>query len=466
MEAHRAPLGAAYEAAAAFLDAVGDRPVGPRGDVRDALGGPLPERGEAPAAVVERLIAAADPGLIASAGPRYFGFVIGGALPSALAADWLAATWDQDAALEVMSPAAAAAEEAAGSWVKELLRLPAGASFGFPTGAQMANFTGLAAARHEVLRRAGGDVERDGLAGAPRVQVVAGGEVHTTVPLALRYLGLGGSPEVAEADEQGRMRPDLLAAVLRTDGGPAIVCAQAGNVNSGAFDPLAEIGDVCSERGAWLHVDGAFGMWAAASPALAHLVQGIERADSWATDCHKWLNVPYDSAFVACTHPDAHAAAMSWQAAAYVAPGAGREPTQFVPESSRRARGFAVWAALRELGREGVAALVERCCAHARRFAAVLGAEEGVEILNDVVLNQVLVRFDASDARTQAVVRGVQEEGTAWLGGTVWQGRAAMRISVSNWSTTEADVDRSAEAIVGVHRAIRSVRGASRRMRA
>jgi glutamate/tyrosine decarboxylase-like PLP-dependent enzyme len=457
MEQHRAALGAAHEAAIAFLDGVDERFVGPRSDVRAAFAGPLPERGEGAAAVVERLITASGPGLVASAGPRYFGFVIGGALPSALAADWLAATWDQDAALEVMSPAAAAAEEAAGSWVKELLGLPAGASFGFPTGAQMANFTGLAAARHHVLRVAGWDVERDGLAAAPRVQVVVGGEVHTTVPLALRYLGLGGPSDVADADDQGRMRPDALAAVLRTDGGPAIVCAQAGNVNSGAFDPLSELADVCEGRGAWLHVDGAFGMWAAANPAHAHLTQGIERADSCATDCHKWLNVPYDSAFVACTRPDAHAAAMSWQAAAYVAPGAGREPTQYVPESSRRARGFAVWAALRELGREGVAALVGRCCAHAQRFAAVLGAEDGVEILNDVVLNQVLVRFDDSDERTQ-VIRAVQQEGTAWLGGTVWHGRHAMRISVSSWATTEADVDRSAAAIVACFRSARASR--------
>ncbi len=452
---HRAALEAAHEAAAAFLDGIGDRFVGPRVDVRDAFGGPLPEHGEDAAAVVGRLVAAADPGLVATAGPRYFGYVMGGALPGALAADWLAAAWDQVATLDVMSPAAAAAEEVAGSWILELLGLPADASFGFASGAQMANFTGLGAARNHVLGNAGWDVERKGLTGSPRVQVVVGGEAHATIPQALRYLGLGGTPEVAEADAQGRMRPDALSTALRTDGGPAIVCAQAGNVNSGAFDPLHELADVCAERGAWLHVDGAFGLWAGASPALRHLVTGLERADSWATDCHKWLNVPYDSAFVACAHPPAHSASMSWEAA-YIVPGAGREPYRYVPESSRRARGFAVWAAFRQLGREGIAAMVDRCCAHARRFANVLGAEHGVGILNDVVLNQVLVRFDDSDELTNDVISRVQRDGTAWLGGTVWHGAAAMRISVSNWSTREDDVDRAAAAIAAAHRSARA----------
>ena len=451
---HRAALAAAHDAAVAFLDGVSGRFVGSRADVRDALGGPLPDRGEDAALIVELLVAAADPGLVATAGPRYFGFVMGGSLPAALAADWLTAAWDQVATLEVMSPAAAAAEEAAGAWIKELLGLPASASFGFPSGAQMANFTGLAAARQHVLQRAGWDVERDGLAGAPRIQVVVGGEAHATIPQALRYLGLGGTPEIAAADGQGRMRPDALAAALSADTGPAIVCAQVGNVNSGASDPLPEIADICAERGAWLHVDGAFGLWAGANPKLRHLVSGIERADSWATDCHKWLNVPYDSAFVACAHPDAHSAAMSWEAA-YIVPGSGREPYRYVPESSRRARGFAVWAAFRQLGREGIAAMVDRCCAHARRFETTLRATAGVEILNDVVLNQVLVRFDDSDEQTEAVIRRVQREGTAWLGGTIWHGRTAMRISVSNCSTSEEDVDRSAAAIIAAHRAVR-----------
>ena len=451
---HRAALAAAHDAAVAFLDGVSGRFVGPRADVRDALGGPLPERGEDAAVIVERLVAAVDPGLVATAGPRYFGFVMGGSLPAALAADWLTAAWDQVASLDVMSPAAAAAEEAAGEWIKELLGLPADASFGFPSGAQMANFTGLAAARQHVLQRAGWDVERDGLAGAPRILVVVGGEAHATIPQALRYLGLGGTPAIATADGQGRMRPDALSAVLSADSGPAIVCAQVGNVNSGASDPLPEIADICAERCAWLHVDGAFGLWAGASPKLRHLVSGIERADSWATDCHKWLNVPYDSAFVACAHPDAHSAAMSWEAT-YIVPGSGREPYRYVPESSRRARGFAVWAAFRQLGREGIGAMVDRCCAHARRFEAALRVIAGIEILNDVVLNQVLVRFDDSDEQTEAVIRRVQREGTAWLAGTVWHGRAAMRISISNWSTSEEDVDRSAAAIIAAHRDVR-----------
>ena len=335
-----------------------------------------------------------------------------------------------------------------GRWIAELLGLPAGVTSGFVTGAQGANTTGLAAARQHVLAREGWDVSGNGLQGAPRIRVLAGAERHVTIDRSLRLLGLGSATlELIEADEQGRMRPDALRAALAGAAGPVIVCAQAGNVNTGAFDPLAEIADVCEKAGGWLHVDGAFGLWAAASPRLRHLVRGSERADSWATDAHKWLNVPYDCGLVFCRHPESHGQAMA-VAASYLQRADGRSPSDWVPESSRRARGFAVWAALRSLGRTGVADLVERCCDHAGTFAELLGAEPGVEILNDVVLNQVLVRFGDDDETTRQVVRRVQEDGTCWLGGTDWHGRAAMRISVSSFRTTRADVERSAAAIL------------------
>ncbi len=366
----------------------------------------------------------------------------------------MAAAWDQIASLTVMSPAAAAAEDAAGAWLKELLGLPGEASFGFATGAQMANFTALAAARHHVLEQVGWDVERLGLTAAPPIQVVMGAESHATVAQALVYLGLG-APERAAADDQGRMLPGSLRDVLSRTTGPAIVCAQAGNVDSGSFDPFDEVADVCAERGAWLHVDGAFGLWAAASPTVRYLCRGVDRADSWATDCHKWLNVPYDSAFVACRHEASHRAAMTWRAP-YVEPEAGREPYQFVPEASRRARGFAVWAAVRELGSDGVAAMIDRSCANARYFAELLAAEPGFTILNDVVLNQVVVRVDDSDAVTAAVTRRVQDEGTTWFSGTRWRGLGAFRLSVSNWATTRVDIERSAAAIVRGARDVRA----------
>ena len=446
----RPELDLAHTAALTYLAGLRERPVGPAdpADSRDGFEVPLPEEGSAPQDVVARLLAAAEPGLVASSGPRYFGYVVGGSLEAAVAADWLAAAWDQVAGLEVMSPAAAAAEEVAGHWVLDLLGLPADASYGFPTGAQMANFTGLATARHVVLDRVGWDVEADGLQGAPRIQVVVGGQAHATIAQALRFAGLGSRPDVAAADAQGRMRPDALAQVLRRDDGPAVVCVQAGNVNTGGFDPFDEIADLCAEVGAWLHVDGAFGLWAGASDSLRPLVSGVERADSWAVDCHKWLNVPYDCAFVATRHPTAHLAAMTWEAP-YVVPGAGRDPYRYVPESSRRARGFAVWAALSQLGRRGVEGLLDRSCEQARRFARELSAADpGIAVLNDVVLNQVLVRFDDSDEVTRAVLAGVQAAGEAWIGGSTWEGRAVMRISVSGWMTTDADVDRSVAAVL------------------
>jgi glutamate/tyrosine decarboxylase-like PLP-dependent enzyme len=451
----------ALETAAAhatqFLRGLPERPVAARAgaeELRARLGGPLPEHPADPAEVVAQLAKLADDGLVATAGPRYFGFVVGGSLPAALAADWLAAAWDQNAGLFVLGPAAATVEDVAAGWLTELLGLPATASCGFVTGGLGANFGGLAAARNHVLARAGWDVERDGLLGAPPVEVVVGAERHVTIDVALRYLGLGsGRLRVVPADDQGRMDAAALGEVLAAVEGPTIVCAQAGNVNTGAFDPLAAICAAGHDHGAWVHVDGAFGLWAGASPALRHLVAGVEQADSWATDAHKWLNVPYDSGLVFVAHPQAHLAAFA-KVASYLTPGQGgeRDPDGFVPEGSRRARGFPVWAALRSLGRSGVAELVERCCGHARRFADALAAADGVEVLNEVVLNQVLVRFadpgGDHDGRTREVIRRVQADGTLWLGGTIWQGMAAMRISVSNWSTTTDDVDRSVAAIL------------------
>jgi glutamate/tyrosine decarboxylase-like PLP-dependent enzyme len=394
------------------------------------------------------LIAAAEPGIVGTQTGRYFGFVVGSALPAAVAADWLSTTWDQDAFSVVLSPAGAAVEAVAAGWLADLLGLPQDVASGFVTGAQGANTTALAAARQHVLAEAGWDVGRDGLFGAPPVRVLVGDQRHVTIDRSLRLLGLGTAVvEPVPADDQGRMRADALREALTTAERPTIVCAQVGNVNTGAFDPLDEIADACTEAGAWLHVDGAFGLWAAASPRFRHLVQGCERADSWATDAHKWLNVPYDCGVVFCRHPESHGAAMA-VAASYLQRADGRSPSDWVPESSRRARGFAVWAALRSLGRAGVADLVERCCDHARTFADLLGSEPGVEILNEVVLNQVLVRFGDDDATTREVVRRVQEDGTCWLGGTDWQGRAAMRISVSSFRTTREDVERSVGAIL------------------
>jgi glutamate/tyrosine decarboxylase-like PLP-dependent enzyme len=451
----------ALETAAAhatqFLRGLPERAVAARAgaeELRTRLGGPLPEHPSDPAEVVAQLAKLADDGLVASAGPRYFGFVVGGSLPAALAADWLAAAWDQNAGLFVLGPAAATVEDVAAGWLTELLGLPATATCGFVTGGLGANFGGLAAARNHVLARAGWDVERDGLVGAPPVEVVVGAERHVTIDVALRYLGLGsGRVRVVPADDQGRMEAAALPEVLAALKGPTIVCAQAGNVNSGAFDPLPAICAAGHDHGAWVHVDGAFGLWAGASPALRHLVAGVEQADSVATDAHKWLNVPYDSGLVFVAHPQAHLAAFA-KVASYLTPAQGgeRDPDGFVPEASRRARGFPVWAALRSLGRSGVAELVERCCGHARRFADALAAADGVEVLNEVVLNQVLVRFPDPggdhDGRTREVIRRVQAGGTLWLGGTTWHGMAAMRISVSNWSTTDADVDRSVTAIL------------------
>jgi glutamate/tyrosine decarboxylase-like PLP-dependent enzyme len=447
--------------AAQFHETLGDRPVRAQAtydELVEALGGPLPEEGGEDVEVVSELIAAAEPGVVGTQTGRYFGFVIGSALPASVAADWLATAWDQNAFSVVLSPAGAAVETVAAGWLADLLGLPDGVASGFVTGAQGANTTALAAARQHVLVQEGWDVARDGLHGTPRIRVLAGGERHVTIDRSLRLLGLGTAAlELVPADEQGRMRADALRDALAGEAGPVIVCAQAGNVNTGAVDPLGEIADACAATGAWLHVDGAFGLWASASPRFRHLTEGCERADSWATDAHKWLNVPYDSGVVFCRHPQSHGQAMA-VAASYLQRAEGRSPSDWVPESSRRARGFAVWAALRSLGRSGVADLVDRCCDHARAFAELLGAEPDVEILNDVVLNQVLVRFRDDDEVTREVVRRVQADGTCWLGGTDWQGHAAMRISVSSFRTTSEDVERSAAAILEAAGAVAGAR--------
>jgi aromatic-L-amino-acid decarboxylase len=447
-------LAAAARHAADFVDSLPDAPV--RADTSDpdalraALALPLGDDPVDPRVVLDELVAGASPGIVRSPSPRYFGFVIGGSLPAALAADMVAAGWDQNAAGYVVSPAASVVEEVAGGWLAELLGLPATASFGLTTGCQMAHVTCLAAARHAVLAREGWDANVGGLQGAPPVRIVVSEERHITIDRAARLLGFGtGSLVAVDVDERGRMDAAALRAALDDGDGPTIVCAQAGDVNTGDFDPLDAVVESGHAAGAWVHVDGAFGLWAAASPRHRHLVAGCGGADSWATDAHKWLNVPYDCglAFVADQAP--HIAAMD-VTAAYLAPPEddGRSNRAWVPDFSRRARGFAVYAALRSLGRSGVTELVERCCDCARRFAEVLGAQDDVEILNEVVLNQVLVRFGDDDATTDAVVAAVQEDGTCWMGPTTWRGRRAMRISVSNWATTISDVDRSCQAIL------------------
>jgi glutamate/tyrosine decarboxylase-like PLP-dependent enzyme len=443
----------AAERVAEYRRGLGERPVARPVDpaeVRAALGGSLPEEGADPEAVIEELAAAVEPALMASAGPRFFGFVVGGSLEAATYADILTTGWDQMAFNHLSSPAAALVEEVAAGWLKDVLGLPPDASFGIVTGAQGANTAGLAAARHRVLADAGWDVQARGLAGGPQIRVVASEERHATIDQSLRLLGLGADAVVpVAADGNGAVGLGALEeAVEAGREEPTIVCLQAGNVNTGACDDLAAGCELAHRHGAWVHVDGAFGLWAAASPAKRQLVRGIEQADSWAVDGHKWLNVPYDTGYVFCADRDAHAASMTYTAAYLAGQGEGapRAPSDYVPESSRRARGFATWAALRELGRSGIAELVDRCCALAARFGERLGAIDGVEIGNEIVLNQTLAAF-GSDERTDRLIEAVQRDGTCWMGGTTWHGRRYMRISVSNWSTTEADVDRSVAAI-------------------
>ena len=451
-------LSQALEMAGSFLDGLPQRHVGGSADwdkLISDLGGPLPDEGEDPARMLSHLAEAIEPGLVATAGPRYFGFVIGGSLPATVATDWMTAAWDQNAGLLAASPAAAAAEEVAALWILDVLGLPSGAAVGLVTGGQMANFTCLAAARHEMLRRAGWDVERRGLRGSPALSVIAGAEAHATIESSLRMLGLGDEwIKIVPSDSQGRMDPVELRRTLERVNGPSIVCAQAGNVNTGAFDPFGEIAPAVRAREGWLHVDGAFGLWAAASPALKHHLTGVALADSWAVDAHKWLNVPHDCGIAITNHPEAQRSSMTVGAPYLIKKGkTERDPLDWVPESSRRARGFTVYAALKTLGRRGLADLVERCCRHARLMAERLSRAERIEILNEVVLNQVLVRFvppSGADATrfTDAVISRVQRDGTCWAGGTTWHGLRAMRISVCNWSTSEADIERSAEAIL------------------
>jgi len=431
--------------AAGYLETLATRPVRAEHDYREmlaALDGPVPEGPSEPAAVVGELARTGEGGITAMGSGRYFGFVIGGALPASLAADWLVSAWDQNTGLAEPTPATSALEAVAGRWVLELLGLPSRSSFAFVTGCQMAHVTCLAAARQGVYTRAGWDLTERGLAGAPPLRVVVGDKRHVTVTRALRLLGIGREQEVVlPVDRAGRMDVSQLGGALDPSV-PTIVCAQAGEVNTGAFDDIGAVVDTAATVGAWVHVDGAFGLWAATVPSLCPLLAGYERADSWATDAHKWLNVPYDCGIALCAHPEHHTAAMEY-AAPYLHvsdEAAIRDPMGYSPEFSRRARSVPVWAAIRELGRSGVAELVERTCAHARRFAGQVAELRGCEVLNEVVLNQVLFRF-ADDEETSRVLAAVQAGGEAWMSGTTWDGRAAIRLSVSNWRTTEADID-------------------------
>jgi glutamate/tyrosine decarboxylase-like PLP-dependent enzyme len=436
------------ERAVQYLDGLDKRGVMPSAETiarLAELGGPLPDAPTDPADVLALLDQVGSPATVASTGGRYFGFVIGGALPAALAANWLAATWDQNAAMAVLSPVTTAIEVIAQRWLLDTLGLPPESGVGFVTGATMANFSALAAARRALLLRAGWDVAERGLFGAPPITAVVGDEVHVSVLKALSLLGLGREQIVrVPVDGQGRMRVNALPAL----DGPTIVCLQAGNVNSGACDPIDEICAMAHDTGAWVHVDGAFGLWLAAAPERAHLVYGIAGADSWATDAHKWLNVPYDCGLVICRRSEHLRAAMSVNAAYLEQQDVRGEPYQYTPEMSRRARGVEVWAALRSLGRAGLTDLIERSCRYATHFAEGLRAA-GYQVLNDVVSNQVLVSFGDADS-TRQVIAAIQADGTCWCGGTVWQGQAAMRISVSSWATTEEDVERSLAAMLRV----------------
>jgi glutamate/tyrosine decarboxylase-like PLP-dependent enzyme len=440
-------LPVALEHARRWLDSLDERPVPPQAQVEELverLGASLPDGPQDPAQVIEHLATALEPGLTAMPSGRFYGMVIGGAHPAALAADWLVSAWDQNAGLARLTPAATATEEIASAWLLDLLGLPEGSAVGFVTGGTMANFTGLAAGRDEVLRRAGWDVATKGLTGSPRVRVLVGDERHDTVDLALRYLGLG-APEPVAADDQGRLDAAALAAALEGHDGPTIVCLQAGNVHSGGYDPFADAIDAAHRHGAWVHVDGAFGLFAAAAPAYRHLTEGMRAADSWATDAHKTLNVPYDCGIAIVRDPAAVKAAMGMHGDYLIHDEAG-DPFEKVPELSRRARSVPVYAVLAALGRQGVADLVERMAGHAAAFAREIAEIPGAEVLNDVVFTQVCVTF-GDDDRTREVVARLLADGEAWMSGSLWRGRAVLRISVSNWSTTEGDVGRSLRAL-------------------
>jgi len=440
--------------ASRYLAGINERSVAPSSEAiarLQQLGGPLPDASADPAELLALLDEIGSPATVATTGGRYFGFVVGGTLPASLAANWLAGAWDQNAAMQVMSPVAAKLEEIVEAWVVDLLGLPKGTGAGFVTCTTMANFSGLAAARSALLYRAGWNVEDNGLFGAQPLRVVVGQEVHVSLLRALAMLGLGRSRVITvPADGQGRMRADALPPLDEH----TIVCVQAGNVNTGAFDPAREICSRAREAGAWVHVDGAFGLWGAVSAFYAPLVDGFENADSWAVDCHKWLNVPYDSGMVLVRDPDNLRRALPTGNAAYLAQSSQREPWQFTPDASRRARGVELWAALRSLGRTGLREMIERNCRQARLFAERLGGA-GITVLNDVVLNQVLVSF-GSPEETRRVIAEIQADGTCWCGGTVWQNQTAMRISVSSWATTDEDVERSANAMIRIAQSVKA----------
>jgi glutamate/tyrosine decarboxylase-like PLP-dependent enzyme len=431
-----------------YLRMIRDRHVGVPQEALEklpSLGGPMPAHGQDPHEIIQLLDEIGSPATMASMGPRMFGGVIGGAFPTAVAAHWLADAWDQNACLFDFAPVAAYLEDVVLGWLLDLFGLPPASGGAFVTGTQMADVTALAAARYDLLRKVGWNLQHDGLFGAPPVEVIVGEEVHATMVKALRLLGFGNAQvRTVATDAQGRMK----AAEIPRVSGPVIICVQVGNVNTGACDPVGKVCDIAREMDAWVHVDGAFGLWAAVSPARRHLLEGIDKADSWATDAHKWLNVPQDSGIAIVREPRTLQAAMAITAAYYPEPAAKREPMQWGPESSRRARAVEIWATLRFLGRDGVIDLIERTCGHAARFAEGLRAAE-YEVLNDIVLNQVLVSF-GQDSVTDSVIGDIQEEGTCWCGGTEWKGKKAMRISVSSWMTTESDVERSLEGILRI----------------
>jgi len=438
--------------AKAYLASLATRRVGPSPEAIAALdrwNEPMPEHPSDPAETLKLLDEIGSPATMAIAGPRFYGFVMGGSLPASVAANWLATAWDQNTGPEEASPSTSRLERIALGWLLDVLQLPPETGVGYVTGATMANFTCLAAARHAVLAKAGWDVEAKGLAGAPPVQIVVGAEVHPTLIKSLGLLGFGRSTaHVVPVDGEGRMRADQFPDLQ----GPAIVCLQIGNVNTGSFDPVHELIPRAKQAGAWVHIDGAFGLWAAAAPTLQPLMRGVADADSWATDAHKWLNVPYDSGLAFVRDSEALRSAMA-VTAAYLPKAATRQPYDYTPELSRRGRGVEVWTALRTLGRSGLAEMLERTCKHARRFAEGLRAG-GYEILNEIVLNQVLVSFGDPET-TKRVIAGIQADGTSWCGGTVWQGKTAMRISVSSWATTDEDVEKSLDAMLRIARASR-----------
>ena len=454
---YRAPLAQAAAHATEWLNSLPSRPVSPRENVEQletAFARELPEGPTDATEVVDELARLAEPGLMAIGSGRFFGWVMGGTLPAALASDWMVSAWDQNNGLRYATPATAAIEERAGAWILDLLGLPAASSVGFTTGGTMANFVGLAAGRGAVLEAAGWNVNRDGLTGSPRVTVLAGAEVHSSVELALRYLGLG-EPTLVASDEQGRIRLDALAAEMATVSGPLILALQVGNLHSGAFDPLREAIRMAHEHGAWVHVDGAFGLWAAASPRWADALDGLDTADSWATDAHKTLNVPYDCGIAIVARAGAAQSAFTAHTSYFIRDDANvADPMDRVPELSRRARGIPVWAALRSLGRTGTVNLIEGLAANARSLAEGLSSIRGVDVLNDVVFTQVSVSFGSAE-RTRAVTQALIDDGAVWMSGSTWAGRDVLRISVSNWSTDAADValaiDAVARAVAKIH---------------